>query len=124
MNLLSFLLRASKGIVALSLLAGVVCGLSGVGLIALIHRELGHPAPSSARLGLAFAALCLIAAVSRVAAQASMVRLGQQTVHRLCLHICRKILALPLRRFEQLDPGALVAVLTEDVLTVANGLAG
>jgi putative ATP-binding cassette transporter len=124
MNLLSFLLRASRGTVVLSLLAGVVGGLSGVGLIALIHEELGRAAPSSPRLGLAFAGLCAIAALSRVAAQATMVRLGQGTVCTLCLHICRKILALPLRRFEELDPGALVAVLTEDVLTVANGLAG
>ncbi|WP_406694056.1 cyclic peptide export ABC transporter [Singulisphaera sp. Ch08] len=124
MNLLLFLLRASKGVIALSLAAGLVSGLSGVGLIALIHAELGRTAPSSSRLGLAFAGLCLVAALARVIAQASMVRIGQETVFKLCLHICRKILSAPLRRFEELDSGALVAVLTEDVLTVANGLAG
>lgn len=124
MNLLSFLLRASKGTVAVSLLAGVIGGLGGVGLIALIHGELGRASPSSPRIGLAFAALCLVSAVARVAAQATMVRLGQATVYQLGMHICRKILAVPLRRFEELDPGAVVAVLTEDVLTVANGLAG
>ncbi|SIO25233.1 putative ATP-binding cassette transporter [Singulisphaera sp. GP187] len=124
MNLLLFLLRASKGVIALSLAAGLVSGLSGVGLIALIHAELGQTPASSSRLGLAFAALCLVAALARVIAQASMVRIGQETVFKLCLHICRKILSAPLRRFEELDSGALVAVLTEDVLTVANGLAG
>jgi putative ATP-binding cassette transporter len=124
LNLLTFLLRASRGVVALSLLAGIVGGLSGVGMIALIHAELGHSAPSPTRVGLAFAGLCLVAALARVAAQASMVRLAQGTVYRLCLHICRKILAVPLRRFEELDPGAIVAVLTEDILTVANGLSG
>ena len=124
MNLLLFLLRASKGVIALSLAAGLVSGLSGVGLIALIHAELGQTRPSSSRLGLAFAGLCLVAALARVIAQASMVRIGQETVFKLCLHICRKILSAPLRRFEELDSGALVAVLTEDVLTVANGLAG
>src|SRR5215218_2848562 len=108
MKLLSFLLRASKGVVALSLLAGVVGGLSGVGLIALIHAELGRAAPSPPRVGLAFAGLCLVAALARVGAQVSMVRLAQGTVYRLGLHICRKILAVPLRRFEELEPGALV----------------
>ncbi|AGA31112.1 cyclic peptide export ABC transporter [Singulisphaera acidiphila] len=124
MNLLLFLLRASKGVIALSLAAGLVSGLSGVGLIALIHAELGRTSASPSRLGLAFAGLCLVAALARVIAQASMVRIGQETVFKLCLHICRKILSAPLRRFEELDSGALVAVLTEDVLTVANGLAG
>lgn len=124
MNLLAFLLGASRRVAALSLAAGLVGGLSGVGLIALIHAELGRPSPSRPSLGLAFAALCLVAAAARVASQASLVRLGQGTVHQLCLHICRKLLAVPLRRFEELDPGALLAVLTEDVITVANGLAG
>lgn len=124
MNLLLFLLRASRGVIALSLAAGLVSGLSGVGLIALIHAELGRTAPSPTRLGVTFAGLCLVAALARVVAQASMVRIGQETVFKLCLHICRKILSAPLRRFEELDSGALVAVLTEDVLTVANGLAG
>lgn len=124
MNLLLFLLRASKGVIALSLAAGLVSGLSGVGLIALIHAELGRTSVSPSRLCLAFAGLCLVAALARVIAQASMVRIGQETVFKLCLHICRKILSAPLRRFEELDSGALVAVLTEDVLTVANGLAG
>src|SRR4051812_7253939 len=110
MNLLSFLLRASKGVVSLSLIAGIVGGLSGVGLIALIQSELGRAAPSPPRVGLAFAALCLVSAFARFGAQASMVRLGQGTVYRLCLHICRKILAVPLRRFEELDSGAIVAV--------------
>lgn len=124
MNLLSFLLRASRGVIALSLVAGLVSGLSGVGLIALIHAELGRPSASPSRLGLAFGGLCLVAALARVIAQTSMVRIGQETVFKLCLHICRKILSVPLRRFEELDSGALVAVLTEDVLTVANGIAG
>lgn len=124
MNLFLFLLRASRGVIALSLVAGLVSGLSGVGLIALIHAELGRPATSSARLGLAFGGLCLVAALARVIAQTSMVRIGQETVFKLGLHICRKVLSVPLRRFEELDSGALVAVLTEDVLTVANGIAG
>jgi len=126
MNLLSFLLRASRSIIALSLAAGLVSGLSGVGLIALIHRELGRsPGEASpTRLALAFGALCLVACFARVVSQASMVRVGQETIFKLCLHICRKILSVPLRRFEELDSSALVAVLTEDVLTVANGIAG
>lgn len=124
MNLLRFLLRSSKGTVALSVLAGVAGGVGGIGLIALIQAELARDRPSTRPMGLAFAGLCVASALLRVASQATMIRLAQNSVSRLCLHLCEKILALPLRRFEEIDPAALLAALTEDVVIVANALAG
>jgi putative pyoverdin transport system ATP-binding/permease protein len=124
MNLLFFLLRASKGVVALSILAGVVSGVSGVGLIALINTALGDDALSHRELAWGFLALCLVAALTRVLTQTAMVRLAQGSVANLCTHLCRKILAISLRQFEQLDPSGLVAVLTEDIVIVANALVG
>ncbi len=53
-----------------------------------------------------------------------MVRLAQGSVANLCTHLCRKILSVPLRQFEELDPSGLVAVLTEDIAIVANALVG
>src|SRR5690242_17566413 len=100
MSLLSFLLRSSKGAVALSILAGAVGGASGVALIALIQAELAHEAPHGPTLALAFAGLCVLAALARVASQLAMIRLGQGAVTRLALLLCRKILALPQERFE------------------------
>ncbi len=79
--------------------------------------------PSRA-LAWSFAGLCLVAALARVLAQSAMIRLGQGAVTALALRLCRKILRLPLERFEALDPAALTAVLTEDVIIVANALAG
>ena len=124
MNLLRFLLKASKGVVALSVLAGVAGGVGGIGLIALIQAELARDRPSTWPMGAAFAGLCLASALLRVASQATMIRLAQGSVSRLCLHLCAKILALPLRQFEEIDPAALLAALTEDVVIVANALAG
>jgi putative pyoverdin transport system ATP-binding/permease protein len=124
MSLLRFLLRESRGAVALSTLAGIVAGTSGVALIALIHADLAREHPPTRTLGWAFAALVLVLVVSRVVSQAAMVRLGQASVHRMCVHLCRKILSMPLERFEELDPSALVAVLTEDVVIVSGALAG
>jgi len=124
MNLLSFLLRASKGVVALSILAGVVSGVSGVGLIALINAALGDDALSHRELAWGFLALCLVAALTCMLTQVAMVRLAQGSVANLCTHLCRKILAVPLRQFEELDPSGLVAVLTEDIVIVADALVG
>ncbi len=124
MNLLRFLLRSSKRVVALSVLAGVAGGIGGVALIALIQAELAREDPSTRPMAWAFAGLCIASALLRVASQASMIRLAQGSVSRLTLHLCEKILALPLRRFEEVDPAGLLAVLIEDVVIVANALVG
>lgn len=124
MKLFRFLLRSSQRIVALSVCAGVIGGACGVALIALIQQEMGRESPRVAALGWAFAALCLVAALARAGAQVAMVSLGQGAVTKLCLHLCRRILALPLERFEDSNPDGLLAVLTEDIVIVANALVG
>ncbi len=126
MGLLAFLLRASRGVVVVSVLAGLVGGVCGVALIALIHSALASPSSLNATrgMGLAFLGLCLVSALARVVAQATMVRLAQGTVCRLCLALCRRLLAVPLATFEGLDHAAVIAVLTEDIVIVANALFG
>jgi putative ATP-binding cassette transporter len=124
MGLLAFLFRASRGIVLLSVLAGLTGGVCGVGLIALVQAALARPGGGSTSLALAFLGLCVVAAGSRVVAHASMVHLAQGTVCRLCLALCRRLLAAPLETFEGLDPAGVLAVLTEDIVIVANALGG
>ena len=53
-----------------------------------------------------------------------MVRLAQGTVCRLCLALCRRLLSVPLATFEGLNHAAVLAVLTEDIVIVANALVG
>jgi putative ATP-binding cassette transporter len=124
MSLLAFLLRAARGLVLLSILAGAAAGVSAVAMIALMQVTLAHPRSGTIALGLAFFALCVVAALGRIVAQATMVRLAQGTVCRLCLRLCRRVLSLPLRTFETLDTSALLSVLTEDIVIVAGGLVG
>lgn len=125
MSLLGFVMRSSRGIVALSVVAAAVSGAGAVVMLAMVHRALGdEAAPTPGWWGWAFAALCVVVATARVVAQAAMVRLGQGAVTALCVQICRKILGLPLDRFEAMDKGGLIAVLTEDTVIVANALVG
>src|SRR3954447_23120688 len=114
-DLLRLLLRESRGIVALSIAAGVIGGSGGVALIALIQSGLGRDAAPSAALAWSFAGLCLVATAARVVAQVAMIRLGQGSVAKLCLRLCRAILALPPEQFEEADPSALLATLTGDI---------
>ena len=71
-----------------------------------------------------FAALCVISAIARVIGQIGMVRLGQRAVSDLSMQIVRRALKLPLRAFEAIDTSGLLAVLTEDIVLIANALTG
>jgi putative ATP-binding cassette transporter len=124
MKLLGFLLRSSRGVVALSVATAALCGLGGVALIAMVHTELGREAPAPRTIGLAFAGLCVLVAVARFVSQAAMARLGQGAVADLATLIARKILNLPLAQFEAIDASKLVAVLTEDIAIIAGALVG
>jgi putative ATP-binding cassette transporter len=124
MKLLLFLLRASRGAVALAVLAGAVCGASSVALIGLIGAALAGDGTRPTSLAWLFVGLCAIAIITRMLTQLSMARLAQGSVARLALHLCAKIQSLPLDRFEAIEPGGLITVLTEDVVIVSGALAG
>ena len=124
MSLIGFLLKRSRGVVALSVILAGIGGAGGVALIALIHAELDRPDGSAPMLAWGFAGLFVIVAATRFASQAAMARLGQGAVADLRSVIGRKVLAMPLARFEASDRSAILAVLTEDVGIVAGALVG
>jgi putative ATP-binding cassette transporter len=119
MNLIRFILKASWPTVLLASLAGMVSGAASVGLIGLIHGELGRDARPSAGLMAAFAGLCLLVLAARSGSQALVARLGHDAVFRLCTQLSRRIVAAPLRHLEQLGTHRILATLTEDVLVIA-----
>jgi putative ATP-binding cassette transporter len=124
LKLIAFLLRASRGVIVLSVLAGLMGAGAGVGLIALIQRELARdPArPDVVAVIWMFAALCVLSAVTRVTAQLAMIRLGQGAVAELGVHLVRRTLTIPLRAFESLNSSAILATLTEDIAILAGAL--
>ena len=124
MRLLLFLLKSSRGVVALSVVTAALSGAGAVALIALVHTALSREGAAPGWIGGLFAVLCVAVAATRVVAQVAMSRLGQGAVSALGTRVCRSVLALPLERFEAIDKGSLVAVLTEDVAIVAAALVG
>jgi putative ATP-binding cassette transporter len=122
MALIAFLLRASRGVIVLSVVAGLTAGATGVGLIALIQHELAGESPRPAAMAWAFAGLCVAAAGARAAAQMAMIRLGQGAVAELSVYLVRRALMLPLRAFEVTNTSALLAALTEDIAILSNAL--
>jgi putative ATP-binding cassette transporter len=124
MNLVRLLLRSSTRTVVLAVAAGLAGGAGGVGLVALIQVALGHDGPQPGRLVWGFAGLCLAVLLTRAASQALLIRLAQDSVCHLYVHLSREILGVPLREFEKLGAHRLLAVLTEDVPAIAGALVG
>ncbi|HEX8708686.1 MAG TPA: cyclic peptide export ABC transporter [Pyrinomonadaceae bacterium] len=122
MKLISLLSKYSKGLVILSLLAGVIAGASNAGLIAVINGILSRSELSVSTLTWAFIALCLLAPVSKFVSQTLLVRLSQKVVFDIRMLLSRRILSAPLRRLEELGPHRLLSLLTEDVNVIISAL--
>ncbi|MET0647734.1 MAG: cyclic peptide export ABC transporter [Pyrinomonadaceae bacterium] len=121
MKLFYFLLRASKKVVILAVLVGIISGAANSGLVILIHRALsgGERAP---QLVWAFAGVCLVVLLTRVTSELLLIHLGQGAILNLRLDMSRRILATPLSQLEKIGPHKLLATLTDDVIVITNTL--
>jgi putative pyoverdin transport system ATP-binding/permease protein len=120
MRSIRFLLSRARGTVLLAIMAGLVSGASSTGLLALINHVLtGGKTPRPVLLW-AFIGLCLLVPLARVASELLLARLGQETIFQMRMDISRRVLAVPLRRLEELGAPRVLSTLTEDVPTITN----
>jgi putative ATP-binding cassette transporter len=128
MRLLGFFIRCSKNInysrtvLVGAIVAGMVGGAANTAVLIVINSTLAARNRSSLRLVLAFVILCIVVGVSKFAAQALLVRFSTGTVAELRVSLSRQVVRSPLRKLEQVGPHRLLAVLTEDVASVASTL--
>ncbi len=115
-----FLLRNSRWLLSLSILAGVCGGLSGAGVIAVINMALGEEQKRLAGLGWIYLGLCALLLLTRTASAFLLTRLGQHVILTLRLTLSRRILNVPLIRLQTLGPARILACLTEDVATLTE----
>lgn len=119
MDLIRFLLRKSWRLVLCSVLAGLVSGLAGAGLIAVIHRGMNE-SPVSPTLAWSFLGLALSVAGCKALSEILLTRLGQSTISELRFQLSRRILDAPFGRLEQLGHHRLLAALSEDTDVIAQ----
>jgi putative ATP-binding cassette transporter len=122
MKLILFLVRSSRRVAIIAIIAGLVAGISNAGLLALINASLNQTRVST-RLMWLFAALCAVMLISRCTSSISLVRLARGANFDLRMKLCRSIIAAPLRHLEELGAPRLLATLTDDVTTISNALA-
>jgi putative ATP-binding cassette transporter len=121
MKLISFLLRYSRGILALAVTAGIIAGASSMGLLAVIGSRLRGTAPSATLL-YAFVGLCLVYPLMRAASEMLLALLAQKAIFDLRMRLSRQIMGAPLRHLEKVGAPRLLAALTEDVNSITNGV--
>lgn len=126
MELLRFFVERTRGLRRLlggSIAAGVVSGLASVSLLGMVHATLRDEETSTmVPLGLAFAGLCVLVAVARVASLSLLALLSQGLVKDLRLELSRRILATPLARLEALGAHRLLATLTDDINALTQAM--
>jgi putative pyoverdin transport system ATP-binding/permease protein len=122
MKLLTFLLRRSRSLLILAVLAGLASGACGTGLLAVINSTLAGTLPRATLLW-SFVGLCLLAPLTRVSSEVLLTRVGQDTILDLRMQLSRALLAVPLRRLEELGRARVLTALTDDVPTITNAVA-
>jgi putative ATP-binding cassette transporter len=120
MRILLLLFRYSRRAVVLAAGSGVVSGLAGIALLAVLNSAInGHRFPRGTLLW-AFVALCVAAPLTRYVSEVLLLRLGHSTIQRLRLHLCHQLLAAPQRHLEQLGAPRLMSILTGDIPTITT----
>lgn len=120
MKITVLVLRHFPGLVLVSIAAGLLSGACNAALLAVINSALRATIPSRGLIA-CFAGLCLLLPFARFASERLLARLGQEAMYKLRMQLCEQMLAVPLKRLEQLGTARLLTALTEDVpsITVA-----
>lgn len=124
MKVLAVLFKYSRAPFVLAVLTATASGLASAAILALIGQILASRNLSAGgTLAWEFAILCLLVPLSRFGSSYMLLRLSQKAVFDLRIELCRKILAAPLRRLEEVGPHRLMAALTGDIGSMATALA-
>jgi putative ATP-binding cassette transporter len=121
MSFPSFLLDPSaRPRLIVALVVSLLGGLAGGAAVAVVNRALTAGPSALPVLGLWFGGLSLCMWLCRSWSHAYFVRFSQQVLVRLRLHVSAHFAAAPYREIEALGSAQMLAVLVEDVRTVAE----
>lgn len=121
MNLIWLLLKSSRFLLALTILIGLVSGAATTILITVINMAIYG---TSTNLAWIFISLLFVVSVSRISSDMLLTRLFEDVILELRLRLSRLILDSQLRYLEELGGARILAVLTDDIQSVANSILG
>ncbi len=119
LKLLGYLLRHSRKLLLLYLLAGTITGFANVGLLALINATLAGRADRFTLLW-SFVGVCLLIGIARTCSELMLAYLGEGTIASMRMQLAQQVLAVPLRQLEEVGPHRVLSTLTDDIPTISN----
>ncbi len=120
MKIIYFMMRYSRRLLLLAVIAGIISGAANTALLAVINSALNQTQSQGMNLALVFVGLCVLVPVTRIVAELLLAHLGQGALYQLRMDLSRQILGVPLRKLEEVGVHRLMAALTDDVPTITN----
>ncbi|PWB35621.1 cyclic peptide transporter [Pseudomonas sp. SDI] len=114
------LLKPFWPIVVVSVLLGMVGGLSVTALLAITNNALHAEGGLSQAVVGAFAGLCLLALLSSICSDIGTNYVGQHIIAKLRKELGEKVLSAPIEQIERYRSHRLIPVLTHDVDTISD----
>ncbi|MCF5723653.1 cyclic peptide export ABC transporter [Pseudomonas syringae] len=114
------LLKPFRLIVTLSVVLGMVGGLSVTVLLATINSALHSQDGLTQGVVLLFAGLCLLALFSSICSDIGTNYVGQHIIAKLRKELGEKVLSAPMEQIERYRSHRLIPVLTHDVDTISD----
>ena len=114
------LLKPFRLIVGVSIVLGMLGGLSVTVLLATINTALHADSELGRGLVLGFVGLCVLALVSTILSDIGTNYVGQHIIATLRKTLGEKVLAAPIEQIERFRSHRLIPVLTHDVDTISD----
>ena len=115
MRMFSFVPLRSWLTAVSAVIAGLVAGAFGAGLVALINTALSHAGSPPSFLAFGFCGLLAGRTLANATARVLLNQFTQETLSELNRNLSRRVLATPLWRLEQIGIARILATLTHDV---------
>ena len=115
MKLISFYLKYYRNVVVLSVLVGVLAGVSSAAMMVLIGIRVSNPSAPVVALGWAFVGLAIFDLIASLASGALSIKLQQRINFDLSMSLCKQVLSAPLRVLEEAGSHKILAALGSDM---------
>lgn len=122
MTVIAFLLRESKLLAILTVVASLIAGVCNTVLLGLISSRLNYGDDLPSKIVWAFVGLCVLMLLSKLTSELLLIRFALKVMFKLRMKFSRQILSAPLRQLEELGKHRLLASLTQDIPEVVQAL--
>jgi putative pyoverdin transport system ATP-binding/permease protein len=121
-RLLSYLFKSCRREILIVAGLGILGGASSAAIIAIVNSAL-HTQVSGTLPAAAFALAVLAKLATGLVSNIVLLHMTQNVTLRLCDEMCRRVIAAPLRRIEEVGASRVLASLTDDIAMLSAAIA-